>query len=233
MSQAPANSIFATPAATFAPIHGSGNLFPVRRIYCVGRNYAAHAREMGKNPARDPPFFFTKWADTLVPSGADIEYPLATGNFQYEVELVLAIGLAGRDIQPTQARRHIFGYAVGLDMTRRDLQLDAREHGRPWDAGKNFDASAPLGPIHPVAAVGPMAEKRIWLEIDGVTKQDSDLARMIWSAEEVICHLSQLYMLQPGDLVFTGTPEGVGPVVPGNRIVGRVAGLDPVAVTVR
>lgn len=220
------------PRPMTVPIHGSDRQFPVRRIYCVGRNYAAHAHEMGMDPERDAPFFFTKWADTIVPSGSTVKYPPATEDFQYEIELVVAIGRSGHDIAPTEASRHIFGYAVGIDMTRRDLQQEARDHGRPWDTGKNFDAAAPLGPLHATAAGDYLSRGPVWLDVNGVRKQESDLAHMIWSPEEIISHLSRMYTLLPGDLIFTGTPEGVGPVVPGDRVVGGVATLETLEVRI-
>jgi len=209
-----------------------GKLFPVRRLFCIGRNYAAHAREMGKDPDREPPFFFTKWAETVVPSGATIAYPPLTENFQYEAELVVAIGTGGRDIHPTTALGHVYGYATGLDMTRRDLQFEARDKGRPWDAGKNVEQSSPLGLIHPVADIGHLATGSIRLTVNGETRQDADLGELIWPVAEVIAHVSRAYRLQPGDLIYTGTPAGVGPVVPDDTIVVSVAGLTDTVITI-
>lgn len=201
-----------------------GKDFPVRRVFCIGRNYAAHAREMGKDPTREAPFFFTKWAETVVPNGT-IAYPPETANFHYEAELVVAIGKGGRNISTDAALEHVYGYATGLDMTRRDIQLEARDKGRPWDAGKNVEQSSPLGVIHPIAATGPLATGSIRLTVNGTVKQDADLADLIWSVEEVIAYVSRFYRLESGDLIYTGTPAGVGPVVEGDQIVISIAGL--------
>jgi fumarylpyruvate hydrolase len=209
----------------------TGALFPVRRLFCIGRNYAAHAREMGKDPDREPPFFFTAWAETVVPDGSRIAYPPSTGDYHHEIELVVAIGAAGRDVPLDRALDLVHGYAVGLDMTRRDLQLEARESGRPWDAAKNVEESKPLGPIHPAAGFDA-SRGAITLAVNGVTKQTGDLADMIWSVPEVITHLSRFYRLEPGDLIYTGTPAGVGPVVPGDVLVGAVQGLGELTVTI-
>lgn len=203
-----------------------GNGFPVRRVFCVGRNYAAHAREMGRDPDREPPFFFTKWAETIVPSGTTIPYPSETSNFQYEAELVVAIGRSGFRIAPTDAYDLVYGYASGLDMTRRDLQLQARDMGRPWDTGKNVEHSCPLGTIHPAAQISHPEKGRIALTLDGEVKQSADLSELIWPVRDVIAFISKFYRLQPGDLIYTGTPAGVGPVVPGNTIEVTIAGLD-------
>ena len=203
--------------------------FPVRRIYCVGRNYEAHAREMGHDPDREPPFFFTKPADAvlLVAPGttATFHYPPRSANVHFEMELVAAIGRGGRDIAVDHALDHVYGYALGLDMTRRDLQAEAKKMGRPWDVAKGFDESAPLGPIHPVSGVGHLARGAIWLTVNGETKQRSDVSQMIWSTAETIAYLSTLFALQPGDLIFTGTPEGVGAIQRGDTIVGGIDGL--------
>ncbi len=223
--------LFAPLPPMLAPT-SDGKLFPVRRLFCIGRNYAAHAREMGKDPDREPPFFFTKWAETVVPSGATIAYPPLTENFQYEAELVVAIGTGGRDIHPTTALGHVYGYATGLDMTRRDLQFEARDKGRPWDAGKNVEQSSPLGLIHPVADIGHLATGSIRLTVNGETRQDADLGELIWPVAEVIAHVSRAYRLQPGDLIYTGTPAGVGPVVPDDTIVVSVAGLTDTVITI-
>ncbi len=210
----------------------TGDDFPVRRVFCVGRNYAEHAREMGKDPDRDPPFFFTKWAETVVPSGRPIAYPSSTANFHYEAELVVAIGKGGRNISSEDALSHVYGYATGLDMTRRDLQLKAREQGRPWDSGKNVEESSPLGLIHPVSEVGHVSTGAITLTVNGTTKQSADIADLIWPVEDIIRFLSELYRLEPGDLIYTGTPAGVGAVVPGDVIVISIDGLSSTEVTV-
>jgi fumarylpyruvate hydrolase len=223
--------LFQVPAAPLAPT-SDGNSFPVRRIFCVGRNYAAHAREMGRDPDREPPFFFTKWAETVVPSGATIAYPSETKNFHYEAELVVAIGKSGFRLAPDQALSHVYGYATGLDMTRRDLQLEAREQGRPWDTGKNVEQSSPLGIIHPIAQIGHPEKGRIALTVNGATKQDADLSELIWPVADIVSFLSRLYHLQPGDLIYTGTPAGVGPVVPGDIIEVTIAGLSPTSITI-
>lgn len=229
------------PAATVGlPVNGSDATFPVRRIYCVGRNYAAHAREMGFDPDREPPFFFCKPNDAAsivpVPAGVTVEipYPSRTENYHYEIELVVAIGKGGRDIDPADASQHIFGYATGLDMTRRDLQVRMREQGRPWEIGKAFDYSAPIGPITPLADSGALGAGAgaIALTVDGKTVQASDVTHLIWNVSETIAQLSTLFALQPGDLIMTGTPEGVGAVVPGQTMTGTVAGLTPISVKV-
>lgn len=209
-----------------------GRAFPVRRLFCIGRNYAAHAREMGRDPDREPPFFFTKWAETVVPSGSTIAFPSETANFHYEAELVVAIGKPGRNIPSETALDHVFGYATGLDMTRRDLQLEARDKGRPWDAGKNVEQSSPVGLIHPVEEVGHLSTGRIALSVNGETKQDADLADLIWNVPETIAYVSRFYRLEPGDLIYTGTPAGVGAVVEGDEILVAIDGLAPTTVTI-
>lgn len=206
-------------------VAGSEDRLPVRRIFCVGRNYAAHAREMGQDPDRDPPFFFTKPADAVVDAGETVAYPALTENLHYEAELVAVIGTAGRDIGVDEALSHVWGYAIGNDLTRRDLQLAAREKGRPWDFGKAFDRSAVIGPVHPVSDVGHPATGAITLTLNGETKQDADLAELIWSVPEVISILSHSIGLKPGDLIMTGTPAGVGPMQPGDTCVVSIAGL--------
>lgn len=210
----------------------SGDDFPVRRVFCVGRNYAAHAREMGRDPEREPPFFFTKWAETVVPSGCTIAYPPETSNFHYEAELVVAVGKGGRDIPVANALEHVYGYATGLDMTRRDLQLQAREQGRPWDTGKNVEQSSPLGLIHPVSECGHLSKGSIRLTVNDAIKQDADLAELIWPVEDVVAYISRFYRLEPGDLIYTGTPAGVGAVVEGDRITVTIEGLSETTVTV-
>jgi len=213
-------------------VEGTAERFPVRRILCVGRNYAAHAREMGKDPDREPPFFFLKPADTVVDSGAAIPYPPLTGNLHHEIELVVAIGTGGTDIPVARARDHVFGYGVGLDLTRRDLQLEARDKGRPWDWGKGFDRSAPCAALRPAARAGHPEHGRIWLAVNGEVRQDADIADLIWSVPEVVAIASQAMELKPGDLIMTGTPAGVGPLVPGDRVTGGVEGLGEIAITI-
>ena len=234
------NDNFILPAHDIVglPVNGSAALFPVRRIYCVGRNYAAHAREMGFDPEREPPFFFCKPNDAEsvvpVPAGVNVAvpYPPRTENYHYEIELVVAIGKAGRDIAPEDAAAHIFGYAVGLDMTRRDLQMRMREQGRPWEIGKAFDYSAPIGTITRIADCGLLESGAIALSVDGKTVQSSDLSKLIWNVSETIAQLSTLFELRPGDLIMTGTPEGVGTVQRGQRMIGTVDGLTPIAVDI-
>ncbi len=216
--------IVSSPPQIAVPVQGGG-LFPVRRVYCVGRNYAAHAREMGGNPEREPPFFFTKPADALVTGGADTPYPPATETLHHEVELVLAIGTGGADISPAAALGHVFGYAVGLDLTRRDLQEQAKAARQPWDMAKGFDASGPIGAITPAAAIGHIAAGRITLRVNGQARQSGDLRDMIWPVPEIIAALSRLVRLAPGDLIFTGTPDGVGPVQRGDMLRGEVDGV--------
>lgn len=202
-----------------------GALYPVRRVFCVGRNYGAHAREMGFDPEREPPFFFTKSAETIVPSGSTVAYPPETTNFHHEAELVVAIGRPGRSIAVGAALGHVYGYATGLDMTRRDLQIAACEKGRPWDTGKNFEQSSPIGLIHPAVDVGHPDDARISLTVNGEVRQDSTTAALIWSVPEVIAYLSRFYRLEPGDLIYTGTPEGVGAVLVGDRVTVSIEGL--------
>jgi len=217
-------------------VNGSDDLFPVRRIYCVGRNYAAHAREMGSDPTREPPFFFCKPADAAVPIAVDgrtrLPYPPATTNFHHEIELVVAIGKAGRAIAAKDALEHVWGYALGLDMTRRDLQFALRDKGRPWELGKAFDQSAPISPLYRAAHVGHLRSGRIWLKVNGQIKQESDIADLIWPVAETIAYLSNYVELMPGDLIFTGTPEGVSPVLPGDTLEGGLDGLCQIALHV-
>ena len=219
--------VITPPALATVPVAGGG-LFPVHRIYCVGRNYAEHAQEMGFT-GREPPFFFLKPADAVLPvaDGAvgQMPYPPLTGNLHHEIELVVAIGTGGRNIAVADAAKHIWGYAVGLDMTRRDLQNEMKKQGRPWCIGKAFDASAPIGPLHPISATGELTSGAIMLSVNGVQRQAGDLSALIWSVAETIATLSQAWTLQPGDLIFTGTPAGVGAVVAGDLIEGRIAGL--------
>ncbi len=230
------NLVFDPEPRVTVPVAGSDAHFPVRRIYCVGRNYAAHAREMGFDPDREPPFFFCKPDNSIVvvPPGqtVDVAYPQQTSDYQHEIELVVAIGKAGRDIPVAQANEHVFGYAVGLDMTRRDLQLRARDKGRPWELGKAFDDSAPIAPIHPVAKIGHPSAGAVWVQVDGVDRQRSDIAKLIWSVPEVIANLSSFFELRPGDLIYTGTPEGVGKVERGQTMRGGIDGLGELSVRV-
>ncbi len=219
--------VIAPPPVPAVPVAGSG-LFPVRRIFCVGRNYAEHAREMGGDPEREAPFFFCKPGDAVLTGGADIPYPSATGELHHEMELVAAIGRGGRDIAPSEALEHVYGYAAGLDMTRRDLQAAAKKAGRPWDMSKGFDLSAPIGEIAPARRIGHPAKGAIELAVNGRPRQRSDLARMIWSVAETIAHLSRLVALSPGDLLFTGTPEGVAAVDRGDLLEGRIEGVGTV-----
>jgi fumarylpyruvate hydrolase len=213
-------------------IEGETWRFPVRRIYCVGLNYAAHAREMGKDPGAEPPFFFSKPADAVVESGAVIPYASMTRDLHYEIELVAALRSGGSDISRTQALDHVYGYAAGIDLTRRDLQRAARDEGKPWDLAKGFDGSAPLGPIRPAARIGHPKAGRIWLSVNGAIRQDGDLADMILDLPGVIAELSRFVRLEAGDLIFTGTPEGVGPLHPGDLVQGGVAGVGAVSVAI-
>lgn len=222
-----AEFVIPPPAPVAVPVDGGG-LFPVRRVYCVGRNYAAHVREMGGDPTREEPSFFTKPADALVTGGADIPYPPATQDVHHEMELVVAIGMGGAEIAADAATAHVFGYAAGLDMTRRDLQARLRKEGKTWDMAKGFDHSGPIGAIAPAARIGHPAAGRIELSVNGAVRQNSDLSQMVWSVPEIIAHLSRLIRLAAGDLIFTGTPEGVGPVQRGDRLEGRIEGVGEV-----
>jgi fumarylpyruvate hydrolase len=217
-------AVLAAPVVTL-PVAGSDDIFPVRRIWCVGRNYAAHAREMGSDPDRDPPFFFAKPTDAIVQSGDPIPYPSVTKNLHHEIELVVAIGKTGSKISEAQALDHVFGYAVGLDMTRRDIQNAAKDAGRPWEMGKSYDYSAPCSAIQPVSKIGHPDKAAIWLKVNGEPRQSSDISFLIWSVSECIAHLSQLIDFHPGDLIYTGTPEGVGPVVAGDVMEGHIDGI--------
>jgi len=213
------------PALPTVPVHGASAVFPVRRIYCIGRNYADHAREMGADPNRETPFFFGKPQDVVVPQGGKVAYPPATSNLHHEVELVVALARGGRDIPEADALACIYGYAVGLDLTRRDLQAKAKDKGQPWDTAKGFDQSAPLSPITPVAACGHPDSGAIWLSVNGAERQRGSLSQMIWSVPEIIAHISKFVALAPGDLIFTGTPAGVGPIVAGDRVRCGIDGL--------
>lgn len=219
------------PAVPAVPVEGTEDLFPVRRIFCVGRNYAAHAREMGADPNAEPPFFFTKPADAVVPPGGTVPYPPATTDLHHEVELVVALAKGGADIAAEAALDCVFGYAVGIDLTRRDLQAAAKKGGKPWDMAKGFDASAPVSAIRPVARCGHPADGAITLAVDGVTRQSGDLSDMIWSVPAMIAYLSTLVILRPGDLIFTGTPEGVGAVARGQTMTASVEGVGELTVT--
>jgi fumarylpyruvate hydrolase len=219
-------------ARPFAPVSGSDVRFPVHRIYCVGQNYAAHAREMGSDPKRDPPFYFMKPADAVVPDGSTVPYPPRSADLHHEVELVAAIGKGGRNVPAADAESYVYGYAVGIDLTRRDLQTEAKSRGRPWDAAKGFDQSAPVSAIHPVTEIGHPSGGRIWLRVNGELRQEGDLDDLIWKVPEAIAELSTLFALAPGDLLFTGTPAGVGPVSRGDRITAGIAGVAGVSIRI-
>ena len=217
--------VFDAPAAPSLAVAGSSARFPVHRIYCVGRNYAAHAREMGANPDREPPFFFSKPADAVVAAGTAVPYPPRTTDLHHEIELVVAIGKGGRDIAVANALEHVFGYAVGVDLTRRDLQTESKKAGKPWDTAKGFDASAPVSEVRPVSRIGHPARGRIWLDVNGERRQTGDVSDLIWSVPETIAELSTFFALAPGDLIFTGTPAGVAALKPGDRLAGGVEGV--------
>jgi fumarylpyruvate hydrolase len=218
--------LFDPPAIVTVPVEGESATFPVRRILCVGRNYAAHRREMGGDD-RDPPFFFAKPADAIVPPGHDAAYPSATANLHHEIELVVALKAGGAGVKPDKALDLVYGYAVGVDLTRRDLQNAAKDKGQPWDASKGFDASAPISAIKPWTGAPPQG--RIALSVNGQAKQDATVADMIWNVAEIIAEASKLWTLAPGDLIFTGTPEGVGPLVRGDAVTGEVEGVGRLA----
>jgi fumarylpyruvate hydrolase len=223
--------VVAPPPVIVVPVLGGG-VFPVRRVFCVGRNYAAHAREMGGDPNREPPFFFTKPADALVTGGADAPYPTATANLHHEMELVVAIGKGGAAIPAATALDHVFGYAAGLDLTRRDLQDEAKAAKRPWDMSKGFDASAPVGAIAPASNIGHPARGRIALTVNGTLRQQGDLADQIWPVPDIIAALSKFVRLAPGDLIFTGTPDGVGRLERGDLAAGEIEGVGEVSVRI-
>ncbi|MEL6167669.1 MAG: fumarylacetoacetate hydrolase family protein [Pseudomonadota bacterium] len=210
---------------------GTDRRFPISRIFCIGRNYGAHAREMGHDPDREPPFFFQKSADCADQTGV-FPYPPGTEDVHHEIELVACLGRGGREIRAEDAADHVFGYAVGIDMTRRDLQAEMKAAGRPWEIGKSFDSAAPMGPVHPVSEVGHPTRGRIALLVNGTTRQSGDLDQMIWPLAQQIAHLSALQTLQAGDLVFSGTPAGVGPVQRGDTLIAEVDGLAPLTVSV-
>ncbi len=227
--------VIQAPAQVSVPVVGKTERFPVRRIYCVGRNYVEHAKEMGFT-GREPPFFFLKPSDAIVVVNAgetgSMPYPSLTKDLHHEIELVVAIGTGGKNIKAADAQKHIYGYAVGLDMTRRDLQGEMKKLGRPWCIGKAFDASAPIGPITPAAAAGDVANAEICIQVNGKDRQRSNVAKLIWNIGETIEHISAAWELQPGDLIYSGTPEGVAAVVAGDTMVGHVAGLTPITVKV-
>ena len=226
---------FSVPA-TYIPIIGSDEMFPIRRIYCIGRNYAAHAREMGSDPSREPPFFFQKPTDAIqyVAAGtvADHPYPTLTKNYHYEAELVAVLGKGGRNISVDKALDLVYGYTLGLDMTRRDLQRGMGDQKKPWEIGKSFDHSAPIGAVHPVAKTGHFTKGDIWLKVNGQVKQKADLNQMIWSVAEQISKLSEAFELFPGDIIYAGTPENVGPVVRGDVIDMHIDGLPNLSVKI-
>jgi fumarylpyruvate hydrolase len=228
--------VFPPAPAASVPVTGRAERFPVHRIYCVGRNYVEHAKEMGFT-GREPPFFFLKPADAVVPAAqgetGNVTYPSLTKDLHHEIELVVAIGTGGKNIKAADAQKHIFGYAVGLDMTRRDLQGEMKKQGRPWCIGKAFDQSAPIGPITPAAQAGDVANAEIWLQVNGQDRQRSNVAKLIWNIAETIEHVSAAWELQPGDLIYTGTPEGVAAVVAGDTLVGSVGGLGTLSVKIQ
>jgi len=221
------------PAPVVAlPVRGTDETFPVHRVYCVGRNYAAHAVEMGHDPDKEPPFFFQKNPDNLVAGGGDFPYPPASSDVHHEIEMVVALAKGGRDIPQDRALDHVYGYGVGLDMTRRDLQGEAKKAGRPWEVGKAFEQSAPCGEIVPASAIGHPDRGTVWLKVNGEIRQEGDLNQLIWKVPEMIAYLSGLFTLAPGDLIFSGTPAGVGPVNRGDRLEGHVEGVGDLSVTV-
>ncbi|MED5515827.1 MAG: fumarylacetoacetate hydrolase family protein [SAR324 cluster bacterium] len=224
--------VFRVQELASVAVAGSADVFPVHRIYCVGQNYANHAREMGSNPEREAPFFFSKPADAVCPDGSRLAFPLATENLNHEIELVVAIGKKGTNILAAEARDYVFGYAVGLDLTRRDLQSEAKKKGRPWATAKGFDNSAPCSALHPVSQVGHIERGKITLYVNGELRQEGDISEMIWTVEEVISALSGFFELRPGDLIFTGTPAGVGPVQKGDKLKGEVENLAKLNITV-
>ena len=214
-------------------VDASAQRFPVGRIYCVGRNYADHAREMGHDPDREPPFFFMKAPNSVVGDGATVDFPVGTKDVHHEIELVVAIGKGGKNIPVEQALAHVWGYGVGLDMTRRDLQAEAKKQGRPWEMGKSFDESAPVSVLRPAAAIGHPAKGAIWVKVNGQVRQTGDLAMQIWTVPEQIAYLSNLITLQPGDLIFSGTPAGVGAVKAGDKLEGHIDGVGELSFSYR
>lgn len=227
-----AQFVVAPPAPVALAVVGTDKLFAVRRIYCVGRNYAAHAVEMGHDPDKEPPFFFQKNPDNILPEGEGFPYPSQSTDVHFEVELVIALKTGGSDITQDQALDTIFGYGVGLDMTRRDLQSEAKDLRRPWEAGKAFDHSAPCGPIVPAAECGHLGQGAIWVDVNGERRQTGDLNQMIWKPSQIIAHLSSLFTLAPGDLIYTGTPSGVGAITRGDEMMCHIDGLPDLTVSV-
>ena len=227
-----ADYLFAPPPVAAVPVEGETKLFPVNRIFCVGRNYVEHAKEMGQEVDREAPFYFTKPASAITHTGAAIPYPLGTKNCHYEMEFVIAMGAPAFRIEAAKALSAVYGFAAGIDLTRRDLQQQAREKGRPWDFGKAFENSAIIAPIKKAAAFGAIGPQRIMLEQNGAVKQDAKLSDLVWSTEEIVSHLSRYYHLLPGDLIYTGTPAGVGAVQPGDKLTGRIDSLQPVELTI-
>jgi fumarylpyruvate hydrolase len=225
MTTSNTNYVIAPPAVVSVPVRGQSARYPVRRIYCVGRNYAEHAREMGHDPDRELPFFFQKNPDNLVLDNKDFPYPTMTSNMHHEIELVVAMGQGGRDIQAANALAHVYGYALGIDMTRRDLQNEAKKTGRPWEIGKAFEHSAPMTDITPAAKSGHLSKGAIWLKVNGEVRQQSDLTQLIWNIPEIIAHLSAIFELRAGDLIMTGTPAGVAAVKPGDVMEGYCEGV--------
>ena len=222
-----------TPHAVVSlPVEGAAERFPVHRVYCIGRNYAEHAIEMGHDPNKEPPFFFQKNPDNLLAEGSDFPYPAKTKDVHHEIEMVVALKSGGRDIAIAKALDHVYGYAVGLDMTRRDLQGEAKKLGRPWEVGKAFEKSAPCSALVPAAQIGHPAKGAVWLDVNGARRQKGDLNQLIWKVSEMISILSGLFTLKPGDLIFSGTPAGVGAVKPGDRLLGGVDGIAEIAVRV-
>lgn len=227
------NFAFPAPPITTLPVAQGDEVVPVRRIYCVGRNYAAHAVEMGSDPDREPPFFFSKPTDAIVADSGKIPYPPLTEDLQHEMELVVVLGSGGRDIPVKRALDHVFGYAAGLDMTRRDLQAEAKKTGRPWEMGKGFDYSAPCSAVKLASVIGHPAKGAIWLKVNGEIRQSGDLSQQIWSVQETVAYLSRFVALAPGDLIFTGTPAGVGRVVRGDRLEGHIDNVGELTVLIQ
>lgn len=226
------NYVIPAPPIPALDVKGEQGKFPVRRIYCVGRNYAEHAREMGHDPNREPPFFFQKPGDAVLPNGGDFPYPPKTNDLHFEIELVAALGKGGANIEASKAFEHVYGYAVGIDMTRRDLQAEAKKLGRPWEVGKGFEFSAPCSAVVPAAKIGHPSKGAIWLTVNGETRQRGDLSQLIWSVPESIAYLSGFFTLAPGDLLFTGTPAGVGAVKRGDVLKGGVDGVGEIEIRV-
>lgn len=225
-------NLFAVPQTT-VPIAGSDQAFPVRRVYCIGRNYEKHVAEMGYDVKRSKPFYFAKPADTIVLSGSAVDYPTRTEDFHHEIELVVAIGKAGSNVAVADALDHVFGYAVGIDLTRRDLQRAAKEKARPWETAKGFDQSAPISAIHAAADIGHPSDARIWLAVNDDIRQDANIDELIWNVAESVAELSTLFALAPGDLLYTGTPAGVGALVRGDKLTGGIDGIDEIEITIR